>query len=108
MPELAPVIAATLSLKFFIDPPADGWLRAQVRAVADSDSTAYLLISKWRVLLRNANVKPGQIVVLRPRASRYQLLQPPWFQIAALTRPEEGLVGKECVSKCRSVWEPNL
>src|SRR3546814_2550669 len=58
MPELAPVIAATLSLKFFIDPPADGWLRAQVRAVADSDSTAYLLISKWRVLLRTANVKP--------------------------------------------------
>src|SRR3546814_17588012 len=87
MPELAPVIAAPLSLKFFIDPPADGWLRAQVRAVADSDSTAYLLITKWRGLLRNANVKPGTIVVLRPLAFTYQPLPPPWFQIACFTSP---------------------
>lgn len=39
-----------------------------------------------RVALRNSAVVPGQTVVLRPLASRYQLVQPPVFQTVRFIR----------------------
>src|SRR5262249_52897089 len=48
--------------------------------------TSYSARSTLRVAVRNSVVVPGQTVVLRPLASRYQLVQPPLFHTVRVIR----------------------
>src|SRR5690606_20952679 len=52
----------------------------------EARSTAYSARSTRRVARRNSLVVPGQMVVLRPLASRYQLVQPPVFHTVRFIR----------------------
>src|SRR3954469_7151232 len=53
---------------------------------ASTSVVSYATTSKRRVIWRNTNVKLGQRVVLLPCLSRYQLAQPPVFQIVRCMR----------------------